>query len=251
MPEPAAISTCRPGTARSGVKVPPGACTSSASPGWRSCTSQPETAPPATSRTPIRGAAPGRRADRVGAPFLAAADGQRLPGGEREGAGQVGRALEGDRGRVVGERLDAGDGERVEVGASRSDRLHRLERLAAGAAAVQRLAGGGAELGGPLGVRRAAARAGDRRRARPASAGPGRSGAARRAAGRCRRRRASAALRGDPVGGPRRREPVARSPASKPARSRRRLDVRGDLAHRRAAAVGRGDRDDDCRRPRP
>ncbi len=58
MPEPAAISTCRPGTVRSGVKVPLGAWTSRVSPALSACTSQPETAPPATSRTPIRGADP-------------------------------------------------------------------------------------------------------------------------------------------------------------------------------------------------
>ena len=83
MPEPAAIRTCRPGTDRSGVKVPLGAWTSRVSPALRVRTSQPETAPPATSRTPIRGADAGRRADRVGAPLRAAADGQGLPGGER------------------------------------------------------------------------------------------------------------------------------------------------------------------------
>ena len=60
MPDPAAISTCEPGVPRSGVNEPVGACTSTVSPGRTSCTSQPETAPPATSRTPIRGAAPKR-----------------------------------------------------------------------------------------------------------------------------------------------------------------------------------------------
>ena len=58
IPEPAAISTCRPGTARSGVNEPAGGCTSMRSPGLTSRTSQPETAPPGTSRTPIRGGWP-------------------------------------------------------------------------------------------------------------------------------------------------------------------------------------------------
>ena len=58
MPEPAAISTWRPGTDRSGVKVPLGTWTSRVSPGLIVRTSQPETAPSATSRTPMRGAAP-------------------------------------------------------------------------------------------------------------------------------------------------------------------------------------------------
>ena len=58
IPLPAAISTCCPGTSRSGVNAPDGACTSTTSPGRTWCTSQPDTAPPATSRTPIRGARP-------------------------------------------------------------------------------------------------------------------------------------------------------------------------------------------------
>ena len=58
IPLPAAISTWWPGTSRSGVNEPDGACTSITSPGLTSCTSQPETAPPATSRTPMRGARP-------------------------------------------------------------------------------------------------------------------------------------------------------------------------------------------------
>src|SRR6185437_1455022 len=60
---------------------------------------------------------PRRGADRVAAPLLAAADGQRLPGRERERARQVRGDAERDRGRVLGQRLDALDGEPVEVGA--------------------------------------------------------------------------------------------------------------------------------------
>ena len=58
IPLPAAISTCWPGVSRSGTNEPDGSCTSTTSPAltWR--TSQPETAPPATSRTPMRGARP-------------------------------------------------------------------------------------------------------------------------------------------------------------------------------------------------
>src|ERR1700744_2190093 len=58
MPEPAAISTWWPGTDRSGVNEPPGLWTWSVSPAFSSRTSQPDTAPPATSRTPIRGGDP-------------------------------------------------------------------------------------------------------------------------------------------------------------------------------------------------
>ncbi len=58
MPEPAAISTCRAALARSGVNVPVGAWTSMRSPGRTSWTNQPDNAPPATSRTPMRGARP-------------------------------------------------------------------------------------------------------------------------------------------------------------------------------------------------
>src|SRR6185312_10243739 len=57
----------------------------------------------------------GGRADRVRAPFLAAAHGQALPGGERERAGQVTGHAERDRGGVVGQRLDAFDREPVKV----------------------------------------------------------------------------------------------------------------------------------------
>ena len=59
MPEPAAISTCRPRTARSGVNAPDGGWTSIVSPGRVPRTSQPDTHPSGTSRTPIRGARPG------------------------------------------------------------------------------------------------------------------------------------------------------------------------------------------------
>ena len=60
MPEPAAISTCRrPRAARSGVNAPDGGWTSIVSPGRVPRTSQPDTHPSGTSRTPIRGARPG------------------------------------------------------------------------------------------------------------------------------------------------------------------------------------------------
>ena len=58
IPLPAAISTCCAGRVQVGVNEPDGACTSTTSPGLTSCTSQPDTAPPATSRTPMRGARP-------------------------------------------------------------------------------------------------------------------------------------------------------------------------------------------------
>ena len=97
-------------------------------------------------------------------------------------------------------RTSRADGARhVQVGSTRmvgSDRLEIFERLAAGAAAVERLAGGGTESGQPLGVRARAPRAG-RRRFAPAHEPqrdrrhPGRSGSA----ARCRIRAACAVLR--------------------------------------------------------
>ena len=58
IPDPAAISTCRPGTRRSAVNDPDGGWTSTRSPGRTSRTSQPETTPPGTSLTPIRSGSP-------------------------------------------------------------------------------------------------------------------------------------------------------------------------------------------------
>src|SRR5215469_2896664 len=59
MPDPAATSTCSPTADGPGVNVPAGGCTSTTSPGLTSRTSQLETRPPATSRTPMRGGLPG------------------------------------------------------------------------------------------------------------------------------------------------------------------------------------------------
>ena len=58
IPLPAASRMWCAGISRSGVNEPDGACTSITSPARTSCTSQPDTAPPATSRTPMRGARP-------------------------------------------------------------------------------------------------------------------------------------------------------------------------------------------------
>jgi hypothetical protein len=121
---------------------------------------------------------------------------------EAEDVAQLGRHVEGHDHRLVGVgrtmRARAG----VEVQSAHdgqdewSDRLEVFEGLAAGQAAVQRLAGGGAEGRQPLGVRAAAARAGDGRgpawmRIGARAVG----GAASRAAGRCRTRAACAGRR--------------------------------------------------------
>ena len=201
MPEPAAISTWLPGRARSGVKAPVGGITSITSPGRTPSTSQDENRPPGTSRTPMRGACAGRGADRVRPPLLAPvelpAQGERLARPEGELVCQVRRHLEGDGDGVRAQPLDVGDPQRVEAGAAThgrrraagrwsarwarpSDLLDVLERFAAGAAAPQGLAGRGAEAGGLLGVRRAAARAGHRAPGRRRVSG---TGPAARAAG--------------------------------------------------------------------
>src|SRR3954464_7551084 len=53
----------------------------------------------------------GGRADRVGAPFVAAPQRQRLPWGEREDVAEVVGDTKRDRGRVLGKRVDPGHGE--------------------------------------------------------------------------------------------------------------------------------------------
>lgn len=58
MPEPAAISRCRPGSAGSARRLPDGTWTSISVPGRTSRTSQEENMPSGISRTPIRGRAP-------------------------------------------------------------------------------------------------------------------------------------------------------------------------------------------------
>src|SRR6202034_2712705 len=89
----------------------------------------------------------GRGADGVRAAFFAAADGQGLAGLEGEVGGQVGRDVESDRGGVIGERIDAGDDEGVEVRARPSARGGRgvLAELGWTGALV-----GGALVGGAL-----------------------------------------------------------------------------------------------------
>jgi hypothetical protein len=110
-------------------------------------------------------------ANRVGAALVAAADGvaqgQVLALGEAERVAQVSGHVERDDHRLVGVGADALHLERMEVEAGHgrlglSDRLEVLERLAAGEAAPERLAGGGAEGGDPLGLEARAARAGQR-----------------------------------------------------------------------------------------
>ena len=190
MPEPAAIRTCWPGTARSGVNVPLGAWTSSVSPAL-SVAHQPagDRAAGHLADADPRGGVPAGGADRVGAPFLAAADGQasarrrtRTSPARSSGTANVIAAESSVSGstRLTVSRWKSGCRRRGATGSFCHSGLHRLERLAARVAAVQRLAGRGAELGGQPGVGRAAARAAGRRRRRPRVSG---TGPARRGAG--------------------------------------------------------------------
>ena len=173
IPEPAAISTCRPGAVRSGLKDPAGACTSMTSPARTWWISHPDTAPPATSRTPIRGACPAGAQieyERRSSPLFS---GQRLAGGEAERLAQIDRNVEPDGCRVLGQRLDVGHSQGIEVGCGEpSDLLDVLEGLLAVRAAVQRLARRCAERRGLLGRTGTASWAGDRH-VRPGSGSAG------------------------------------------------------------------------------
>ena len=133
--------------------------------------------------------------------------------------------------------------------ASASDRLEVLERLAAGAAALQRLAGGRRRR------RRGARCRGSRSAGRRAAATAARHEAERRA----RRRRSTRpgrrdavvaqlapALGADPVGRPGRRAPHADARRAEAGGVERGDDARLDHLGRRAAGVGR--RDDDLER---
>ena len=87
---------------------------------------------PAGHRTPrhladadARRAAPGR-ADRVGAALIATADRQGLPGGEGERVKQPDGDVEGHRGGVIGERVDAAHGQPMELGPGRNRAGHQI-----------------------------------------------------------------------------------------------------------------------------
>ena len=115
-------------------------------------------------------------------------------------------------------------------------RLEVFEGLAAGAAAVQRLARGRAELRQALGVGAAAARAGHARHERQGLR------AARRPL--ARRRDAVGAqplarVLGDPVGAPRGRQLLAHADVARPGGRQRFADRALDHLGRRAAGVGR------------
>ena len=120
MPDPAAMHRWRPPSRA------PGRGRTAArrlhldwSPGATSRTSQRENSPSGTSRTPTRGRArPARRSSTSGV-FAAVDDPpqrERLARPEGELVGQLVGHVEGHGGRVVGEPLDVGDGERVEGG---------------------------------------------------------------------------------------------------------------------------------------
>ena len=141
---PAAGGAGRRGSCRSA------AAPRSRSPGATSSTSHAENSPPGISRTPIRGARAGRRADRVRAPVLVAVD--RRGAGSATGPAAKAKASRRSSGtsKVTAtassvSRSTRGHGQGVEAGAAgpalgwawrSSDLLHVLERLAAGAAAV-------------------------------------------------------------------------------------------------------------------
>ena len=131
--------------------------------------SQVENAPPGTLRMPTRSSPSATPAQiEYERRSLAAGDASRAasgagPGVKRNCSAELGGHVERDDHRLVGLGADAlaraADGSGAPW--ARSDRLEVLERLAAGAAAPERLAGGRAEGGEPLGVR--AARSAGRR----------------------------------------------------------------------------------------
>ena len=237
------------------------------SPALSSCTSQPETAPPATSRTPIRGRRAGRRADGVAAPFRRRGGRSAYcPAANANSSAQVVGHRERDRGGVVGQRLDSAtvsggshagatpEHRRSVTAVSghaftcsngsphASQRYSDLQAVALNAA----VAGCPASRSAGSAARRRPAAEGQRDRARTARRG-GRRGDA--GGGEL-----AAAVRGDPVGGPRRARAavatrdVARSPPRVQAVPTSRLISRIAGQPR----VGRGDRHDDrpVRRPR-
>ena len=107
MPLPAAIRTWCPGRDRSGVNVPDGAWTSMTSPGRTSWTSQPDTAPPGhfPHADPGRVALRGRRSSRSAAPAPRRTV-RDWPGAKPEPLRHAGRHAEGQRGGVIGQRVD-------------------------------------------------------------------------------------------------------------------------------------------------
>src|SRR5574344_1732171 len=121
--------------------------------------------------------------------------------------------------------------------ASRSDALEIVEWLQAGAAAVQRLAGGGAELADHFGVLAAALRAADRVRLAEQAA----LAAATRRRGDAVDAQALAALGADPVGGPGRRQAPFDARGTEAGLLQRPGDLAFDQLGGRAAGVGRGD----------
>src|SRR3982074_142627 len=156
MPDPAAISTWCAAVSRSGVKFPVGDCTSITSPARTSCTSQLENKPPGISRTPTRGRAPAgaqieyeRRSSRPSIVRLSV----------KECPGRKGNSSASSRGtsKVTATASSHRDStsatvkgwkparRRTVVGALTLDLLDMFERFETGAAAAQRLAGGGTE----------------------------------------------------------------------------------------------------------
>ena len=180
------------------------------------------------------------------------------PGREARTLAQLGRHVEGDGDRVLGQPLDVGPQRwkapwaRARPGSRRRSavdvrarghqmRLEVVERLQAGGAAPQRLAGGRAEAAtAPVSVE---PQCGQRDATARAATGP--ADARGGAAGRCRTRRAcagpSSLIQSVVQAG---RAPVA--PRRRAiAGSRSAVDVGGDGLHGRAAGVGRGDGDVD------
>ncbi len=246
IPLPAAISTWCPGVSRSGVNEPEGGCASIDVAGPH-LAHQPagDRAARHLPHADARRASP-RRADGVGPALAATADGQRLPGREGEPFGQRGRHVERHRGRVVGERIDPRHRERVELRprpghqmsltyskgsrqvSQRNSALHAVAPNAAVCVVSGRAAAGAFD--------RLAPGHGQGERDRSLARGHGvRRGDAGRA-------QFPAPLGGDPVAAPGGGEGGAHRDLGEAGLAELAPQVVRDLAQRRAARVGGGDR---------
>ena len=201
------MQRCRPPTrsAGSGQNRPPGVCTSTSSPGRTSRTSQREKSPSGISRTPTRGRSPAgaqieycRRSSRPSTCRRSVSD---CPGTNAKSSA---RSAGTSKVTATASSVSSSTSATVRCGRRPSDLLHVLERLEAVRAAVERLARRRAVLGGQVGARRCALRAGDRpsrRHQGERDRSPGSRCGARRGQSVCAQ--GVAAALGDPVARPR------------------------------------------------